>query len=183
MSIMESKQQQPLDVTGPNPAEAAALYGSTVNGKNSEIAEAEIEVSPLATPENVGRVGLPEYRPMSDEMTFSQAFAAARAEMGPGGTFSWRGQVYGTYYRNEWDAMTADDKHSFTLAALDARSSFETGAEPLMAEVEFDDVSDVAVVGDVNGDTIVDSDSAFLVDLVDFDEDPMASVDFSGLDV
>ena len=60
---------------------------------------------------------------------------------------------------------------------------FETGAAPLMAEVEFDDVSDVAVVGDVNGDTIVDSDSALLVDLVDFDEDPMASVDFSGLDV
>lgn len=43
---------------------------------------------------------------VNDSMTFGQAFAAARAEIGPGGIFEWRGHVYNTYYAEEWDAMT-----------------------------------------------------------------------------
>ena len=50
---------------------------------------------------------------VSDSMSFSEAFAAARAEVGPGGVFYWHGGVYGTYYANEWDAMTAEDKQEF----------------------------------------------------------------------
>ena len=46
-------------------------------------------------------------------LSFGQAFAAARAEVGPGGVFYWHGGVYGTYYANEWDAMTAEDKQEF----------------------------------------------------------------------
>lgn len=45
-----------------------------------------------------------------DDMTFSQAFAAARAEVGPGGAFEWHGKVYGTYLREEWQNMTAEEK-------------------------------------------------------------------------
>lgn len=33
-----------------------------------------------------------------DDMTFNQAFAAARKEQGPGGTFTWRGNEYNTNY-------------------------------------------------------------------------------------
>lgn len=43
---------------------------------------------------------------VNDGMSFGQAFAAARAEVGPGGVFEWRGGVYGTYYEQEWNAMT-----------------------------------------------------------------------------
>lgn len=50
---------------------------------------------------------------VSDSMSFSQAFAAARAEVGPGGCFEWHGQIYGTYYANEWRAMTPADKAAF----------------------------------------------------------------------
>ena len=50
---------------------------------------------------------------VSDSMSFSEAFAAARAEVGPGGVFYWHGGVYGTYYANEWDAMTAEAKQEF----------------------------------------------------------------------
>ena len=50
---------------------------------------------------------------VSDSMSFSEAFAAARAEVGSGGVFYWHGGVYGTYYANEWDAMTAEDKQEF----------------------------------------------------------------------
>ena len=176
---MEAHQQQPFEVSGPNPAEAASQYGSTFDGYN-DVAETEIEVSPLTLS---GSEHLPEFRPMSDDLTFGQAFAAARSEMGPGGSFSWHGQVYGTYYRNEWNAMTPDERHEFTLAAFDARDSFESQAEPLLADVEFDDVSEVAVVGDVHADSIIDGDSAFIVDLVDPDAVPDDQPDFSDFDV
>ena len=55
---------------------------------------------------------------VSDDMSFSQAFAAARAEVGAGGAFEWHGQVYGTYYKNEWDGMSAQERHDFEVAAI-----------------------------------------------------------------
>lgn len=39
---------------------------------------------------------------VSDDMSFSEAFAAARAEVGPGGVFSWHGNLYNTYTQEEW---------------------------------------------------------------------------------
>ena len=50
---------------------------------------------------------------VNDEMSFSEAFAAARAEVGPGGAFEWRGNVYGTYTADEWNSMTAEDKQEY----------------------------------------------------------------------
>ncbi len=47
---------------------------------------------------------------VNDSMSFSQAFAAARAEVGPGGAFEWHGQVYGTYYADEWNSMTSGER-------------------------------------------------------------------------
>lgn len=49
----------------------------------------------------------------SDHMSFSQAFASARAEVGPGGCFAWRGGIYGTYYYDEWHNMSSADKAIF----------------------------------------------------------------------
>ena len=50
---------------------------------------------------------------VNDEMSFSEAFAAARSEVGAGGAFEWRGNVYGTYYAEEWNNMTAAEKAEF----------------------------------------------------------------------
>lgn len=47
---------------------------------------------------------------VDDDMSFSQAFASARDQVGPGGVFEWHGGVYGTYYSNEWNAMS-DEQH------------------------------------------------------------------------
>lgn len=56
--------------------------------------------------------------PISDDMSFSEAFAAGRAAAGgPGGVFSWRGNLYGTYYKDEWDAMSHEEKHLFAVKA------------------------------------------------------------------
>ncbi len=40
---------------------------------------------------------------VNDNMSFAEAFAAARAELGPGGVFEWHGQLYGTFYATEVD--------------------------------------------------------------------------------
>ena len=50
---------------------------------------------------------------VNDNMSFNQAFAAARAEVGAGGVFHWRGGVYNTYYKNEWDNMSRAEKNEF----------------------------------------------------------------------
>jgi hypothetical protein len=50
---------------------------------------------------------------VNDDMTFDEAFAAARAEVGAGGAFEWRGGVYGTYYAEEWESMSAEEKAEF----------------------------------------------------------------------
>ena len=48
--------------------------------------------------------------------SFSQAFAEARAEVGPGGVFHWNGGIYNTYTKEEWDSMSAEEKHDFAEA-------------------------------------------------------------------
>ena len=63
---------------------------------------------------------------VNDDMTFSQAFAEARQQVGPGGVFEWHGKVYGTYYKNEWDQMSGQERAEW------------------QAKVDYDDVRDPA---------------------------------------
>lgn len=57
------------------------------------------------------------YAPMAsnvnDDMSFNEAFAAARGEVGPGGVFEWHGGLYGTYYASEWNAMDDDARNEY----------------------------------------------------------------------
>lgn len=50
---------------------------------------------------------------VNDQMSFAEAFNEARAECGPGSIFEWRGNVYNTYYQEEWVRLTAEDKQEF----------------------------------------------------------------------
>ena len=50
---------------------------------------------------------------VNDNMSFSDAFASARAQVGPGGVFSWHGGIYGTYYENEWNAMSDAQRSAY----------------------------------------------------------------------
>lgn len=50
---------------------------------------------------------------VNDSMTFNEAFAAARSEVGAGGCFVWHGSVYGTYYASEWNAMSPSQRDEF----------------------------------------------------------------------
>ena len=50
---------------------------------------------------------------VNDDMSFGEAFAAARAEVGPGGVFHWHGGIYNTYSADEWNSMSVEQKHNF----------------------------------------------------------------------
>ena len=50
---------------------------------------------------------------VDDSMSFSQAFAAARHDVGAGGLFVWHGHTFGTYYGNEWNAMSPEEKDQY----------------------------------------------------------------------
>ena len=50
---------------------------------------------------------------VNDDMSFSEAFAAARAEVGPGGAFEWHGNVYGTYTAEEWDNLSVEQREEY----------------------------------------------------------------------
>lgn len=54
---------------------------------------------------------------VSEELSFADAFTAARAQVGPGGVFTWHGNLYGTYTEAEWNAMSAEQKADFAAAA------------------------------------------------------------------
>ena len=54
---------------------------------------------------------------VTDEMSFGEAFATARQAVGGGGVFHWRGNVYNTFTKEEWNAMTPAERNEFARAA------------------------------------------------------------------
>lgn len=60
--------------------------------------------TPAPTPDETD---IPVAHSVNNDMSFGQAFAAAREEVGPGGAFTWHGNVYSTYRSDdpEWIEM------------------------------------------------------------------------------
>lgn len=79
-----------------------------------------------------------------NDLSFGEAFAAARAEVGPGGVFHWHGGIYNTYTAEEWNAMTAAQKSDFAqLVSPEIRANnvpTPTDAHPDVASLHADDV-------------------------------------------
>ena len=50
---------------------------------------------------------------VTDDMTYEEAFNTARAEVGPGGMFTWNGHVYGTFTADEWAALPPDEQREY----------------------------------------------------------------------
>lgn len=95
---------------------------------------------------------------VNDNMSFNEAFAAARSEVGAGGCFVWHGNVYGTYYASEWNAMSpsqrdefvsqttgVDTSHSHTTYAHHSTGSQTHTEQPTTPEKEEVGEEDMAV--------------------------------------
>lgn len=93
-------------MAGAATAGAAVAGGATVAFHSTE--------SAAATPEAVGDdATIHTATGVNDQMAFGQAFAAARAEVGPGGVFEWHGQLYHTYTKDEWQNMSEEERSAF----------------------------------------------------------------------
>lgn len=66
---------------------------------------------------NVQSIDTPISETVSDDMDFSDAFDAARAEVGPGGIFQWHGNIYSTCTTDEWNSMSDEDRQAFAESA------------------------------------------------------------------
>ena len=51
---------------------------------------------------------------VNDDMSFADAFAAARTDVGTGGAFVWHGDVYSTYTVEEWNTLSVADRSLYT---------------------------------------------------------------------
>lgn len=131
---------------------------------------------------------------VDQSLSFGEAFAAARAEVGPGGVFEWHGGVYGTYTADEWNSMSTAEHNQFaqlSQSAINDAVSHHTyhpvdvthhvvhdGLEPDDdGDVTIIDDDDVEIVGG-DGDVAIDDDhDVYMVDVEDdipIDVDPLA---------
>lgn len=103
------------------PAAAPAVLAHTASTAAEQAApDPEEAIVATATGVRVAQV--------SDDMSFSQAFADARAQVGPGGVFEWHGRAYGTYYKDEWDQMTPAERAEYQ-ASIDYNDVLSDSAE------------------------------------------------------
>lgn len=84
---------------------AGAMYAAKAHAEETP----DVEI----VDENATESSVSEAHGVSDSQSFSEAFEAARAEVGPGGVFYWHGGIYNTYTAAEWDAMTPEEKAEF----------------------------------------------------------------------
>lgn len=164
----------------PEVEETPAPADSVASSNNQEPAPIDPAQSPaaaeviLATDEGV-RVAQ-----VDDSASFAQAFADARAQVGPGGVFEWRGKVYGTYYKEEWDNMSTAERAEYQ-SRIDyddvrqhdnhTQASMHHTSQPAVANDDEIRVLGVETVQGPNGQPMTiaglesDNDQALLVDI------------------
>lgn len=199
-SLQVEVEEQPATEATDDEIEVTAVLSADADNEQQAavIASVEVETEPVApvtdveplTPideiETVEIGTIPEaddvilenengirYGQVDDDMSFSEAFATARAQVGAPGVFVWHGNTYGTYYAEEWNAMSADERGQF-LADVNVSDEYNhpVPVEPeikvyditytLNAEGNLSGVANISIddtsvtLLDVNGDQIMD---------------------------
>lgn len=85
---------------------ASSKAPENIENNNGEEIPVEVEV-----PGTIGEIQVAQG--VTDDMSFGDAFAAARSEVGSGGAFIWRGNVYNTYTADEWNSMTDEQREAY----------------------------------------------------------------------
>lgn len=178
----EEEQSQAADVIVAEEAEATDAVDVQADDTDSLDVQAEeisdenvIDIAEINAG-NGGFVGAtPIAHNVSDDMSFGEAFAHARAEVGPGGIFEWRGNTYGTYYEDEWNSMTTADKDEY-WAAVNQAVGIDNGYG---YENYAGNSNEIQVIDsqDVDGDG---NDDAWLVDVNDDGQGDAVILDVDG---
>jgi hypothetical protein len=94
---------------------------------------------------------------VNDEMSFAEAYKAARADVGDSGFYNWRGSSYHTLSKEEWDALSDEEKQQF-FDKIQEHSDFDNGEynkidEPIIEEDVIEDDKE-EVIDDKKEDVI-----------------------------
>jgi len=114
-------------------------------------------------PEANAAVSLPEdidvAGKVTDTMSFDQAFAAARDEVGMGGVFSWQGRWYNTLHKEEWESLSLDQRQEFLehimQEKLPVKSTHQTQSQSITTETQVTDTEPTLVEGHLNGQRVM----------------------------
>lgn len=111
-----------------------------------------------------------------DANNFSDAFAQARAQVGAGGVFEYNGKLYGTYYAEEWNNMSNQEradyqsrvneiapKHQVVTHAV--AEHHETASEVIPTDAEMLDVEPVNEEVRVLGVEVVQNESGSVMNV------------------
>ena len=105
---------------------------------------------------------------VTNEMSFSEAFEAARTELGAGGVFEWNGQLYGTFYENE-----VDENHNPTIQYNTTKdSNYQTNKEK-------EDIEDVELKNE-NTEKIVEVEPENEEEIVEVEPENIEEVIYDG---
>lgn len=121
-----SKWKKTAAMAGVGAAGIAGGIGlsAMASGDDAEAAKQAAEEAADADKGNMVKpVGNVKVAEVNDEMSFSEAFASARKQVGAGGVFEWRGKQYGTYYKTEWDSMSQAEKDQYAANVFGTSSS------------------------------------------------------------
>ncbi len=120
-----------------------------------------------------------------EEMSFGEAFSAAREDLGPGETFEWHGNVYSTYTAQEWNAVHPSEPIDETSADATDADAIDANAAETVNDAEEVPSEEVEILGeedaednieveietgnDINGDeaTFVDIEEDIQTDAVE----------------
>ena len=114
----------------------------------SKLADGEMEPSDDNTAEQedasvgsntIGDGNIPLATSATADMTFEEAFDAARQEHGPGATFVWHGNVYSTYLAEEWKELTAQQQDDYVGHATDTSSAQHAENNDTVEVISVDD--------------------------------------------
>lgn len=109
-----------------SPQERQEMYANVVEHQR----EADNNNQGAETPVIIVHDEAPQASHVNDDMSFKDAFAIAREEVGPGGIFEWHGKLYNTYTREEFGAMTSEQKQEYVASTQNASiESHEVGAK------------------------------------------------------
>ena len=102
-------------------------------------------------------------------LSFDEAFAAARAQVGPGGIFYWHGGIFSTYTADEWNGLTEAQQEQFAQQVRPEVDANHVDVEQIAA-VAAQEAADVPVEEDAPvADGVVDEDAPVADAVVDED--------------
>ncbi|MCQ2278415.1 MAG: hypothetical protein MJZ62_03850 [Bacteroidales bacterium] len=197
-------QEEELTPAVSTSAEESQISNSAAMGANSHTTHVHIHTDHASQATSAAHTSAPvahhyndvEYHgtaPMADNvndsMSFSQAFASARSEVGAGGVFEWHGKLYGTYYETEWNSMSSAERAAYNESVFGSHGTANMASNNDDIEVEVIGVAhNVTIDDDVQVDVaslnvggveavVVDADQDGYVDVLVVDENGNSVVD------